>query len=278
MNTIKSLVIVICGLALFLLPSAAFAQSISEISNLPETVNTAIGQSTEVVVNFKYTGGATKLSASVQGDVLPPGLSLSPVEYGASGATSVKYAGVPTRVGDYPLTLVITDSNGLSATKKFTVKVSDFTLTTTSLPTMVAGKKYSTPLKFTYAGAKVTPLLKITDITPDAYLNIAFMNLNAASDGSFLLTMSPIKVGKFSFKATVMIGNLPVATQVYTVNVVKTDAQARTTQTTTSTTKTATTTTKSGEETETVSEVVVPETNEDVSWFRKVLHFFRDLF
>lgn len=283
----KTIAIYITALVVAALtPLGVSAQSVFEITNLPETINTAIGQETKTYISFKYMGGTSKPSVSVQGDVLPAGLALSPIEYGPQGVNTVKYSGVPTTAGEFPLKLVFLDGNGQTVTKNFTVKVGGFALTTTKLPAAVAGKKYSTKIAFTYPGTTAVPLMRITDITQDSYINVAYMNINA-SGGAFLLEMNPVKTGTFSFKGTVSINDIKVATQNFTINVVATDAQAKAltgstpaTKTTTATAPKATssakaTTTDSTREESTTTEEAL---EEEMSWFEKLLNFFRNLF
>src|SRR3990172_6090679 len=86
------------------------------------------------------SGGSGSYTWSVVPGTLPPGLSL--VQNGNAGQIS----GTPSEIGTYTFTIRVTDSDGLIATKQFTVAVSSLTIITTQLASGITGFAYSQTL------------------------------------------------------------------------------------------------------------------------------------
>ncbi|MCU1369887.1 MAG: Ig family protein [Ilumatobacteraceae bacterium] len=82
------------------------------------------------------TGGTGALTWTVASGSLPPGLSLS----------SGQISGNPTAAGTSTFALRVTDASGRSSQRTFTITVTSFSVTTTSLPAGVINTPYSVTL------------------------------------------------------------------------------------------------------------------------------------
>lgn len=159
---------------------------------------------------FLYTqsliasGGTAPYTFSISGGLLPPGLNLSP-----AGVIS----GVPTLAGTYAFTAKVTDSNGWTASKNFSVTIMDLTTPgplnindTVPFPPADTGKPYAAqvyvagsagPFTFTMAaggslppGVTLDPVLGTISGTPTTAGISPFSvtvtdNLNRQATGSF---------------------------------------------------------------------------------------------
>ncbi|WP_421118270.1 putative Ig domain-containing protein [Aquihabitans daechungensis] len=82
------------------------------------------------------TGGTGSLAWSVASGSLPPGLGLS----------GSQITGTPSTAGTSTVTLKVTDASGRSSQRTFSITVTSFSITTTSLPTGVINTPYSVTL------------------------------------------------------------------------------------------------------------------------------------
>jgi subtilisin family serine protease len=87
---------------------------------------------------FTGSGGTGSYSWTKSAGTFPPGLTLN------SGTPSATLSGIPTTVGTYNFTLQLADANSQSTTHSYTVVVATpVSVTTSSLPTGVAGSAYN---------------------------------------------------------------------------------------------------------------------------------------
>jgi len=151
--------------------------------------------------DFTATGGTTPYSWNISAGAPPPGITMS-----ANG----DFAGVPTSAGTFNFTVLITDANGQSATRKFSVAINTppLQITTRTLPQGQQGIAYSegftatggvTPYSWsTFAGAPPT------GITMNATGNLAGV---------------PTSTGTFNFTVLVTDANGTTATGNFSITV-----------------------------------------------------------
>jgi hypothetical protein len=116
----------------------------------PLVITTTVGPlvvGSPVEILLSATGGNPPVVWSVSSGALPPGLSLvsqarlTITRAAAEGDTRI--VGTPTTPGDFSFTLTATDSNGLSASRSFSVQVtSPLTISTSTAPAGRVGTPY----------------------------------------------------------------------------------------------------------------------------------------
>lgn len=133
--------------------SRSFAVTVGSALNI--TTLTLPGAATGVAYSQTLTaaGGAPPLAWSVSGS-LPPGLQLNP----ASG----QITGTPTAGGAYTFTAQVRDGASATATRQFTITVSEgLTITTSVLPAASEGASYSHQLQAAGGTAPYTWVLAV---------------------------------------------------------------------------------------------------------------------
>jgi hypothetical protein len=141
------------------IPAQTATANFTLVEDPPITIQTtsipAAIATTPYTTTFAATGGTAPLSYTLQ-SVPPPGLSLN--------ATSGVLSGTVATAATYPLTLVVTDTHGLTANRAFSlVVVPKLQITTTSLPDGREGRSYFADLTATggtgiYAWTATAPL------------------------------------------------------------------------------------------------------------------------
>ena len=186
-----------------------------ELNDFPDSFNAVAGQEFKAYINFIYSGSRSRLGVSITGNDLPDDVKLGYIEYGSNGVNSILFSGIPRKVKNYPLKLVLTDNYGIVLTKNFTFNVSGLVFKDESFPNAVLKKPYSMNINFTYAGSK-TPVLSVYDLPEN--LQFSFLNFNA-SDGVFNLKFTPFKIGKYAFKGDAMVDGVVVGTKTFSITV-----------------------------------------------------------
>lgn len=151
---------------------------------------------------LKALGGSGYYTWSVVGGALPPGIKL-----GTSGTLS----GAATAPGGYAFTVRAKDSTGNTALQRLSMRVLPMAVTTSSLPSGVAGKAYPwTQLQV--AGGKATYVWSIASGSLPAGLTLG-------SGGG--LSGTPVSPGTATFTVRVTDGSIPknVTTRTLTLTV-----------------------------------------------------------
>lgn len=134
------------------------------------------------------TGGTAPYSWSVTAGTLPGGTSLTP-----GGVLS----GTPTATGTFTFTLKATDARGASATRVFTLTITNasqtLSITTTSLPNASTSASYSETLTASGGSPPYSWSISGGSLPPG-------LNLNAATGA---ITGTPLTTGSFAFTARV---------------------------------------------------------------------------
>ncbi|MFZ0228272.1 MAG: putative Ig domain-containing protein, partial [Mycobacterium sp.] len=168
-----------------------------QTSSLPQGVaSTAYSGAT-----LQATGGVTSYTWSISSGSLPTGLTLNT----STGAIT----GTPTTAGTFNFTAKVIDSGTpqQSATANLSIKIDGpLTITTTSLPTAVAGAAYSQSLAATEGVTPYTWSLSASTLPPGLSLN--------ASTGA--ITGTPTTAGPYSF--TVKVADSETVPQSVTAN------------------------------------------------------------
>ena len=186
-----------------------------ELNDFSSKINVVAGEKFNTYINFIYTGPEPYLGVSIVGNKLVDGLKLGYVSYGANGVDNITYSGVPTKVGDYPLKLVITDNNGVSAVTPFEVVVSGVTFTDSLLPDAAVNQSYTQNINYAYAGSDV-PTISFYPSSSD--LGIRFLN-SVGSGGSARLDLNPGKPGNFTVRVEASLNGVALGSKVFSINV-----------------------------------------------------------
>lgn len=138
---------------------------------------------------FVWTGSVPPLTWQAAG--LPPGLSLATTPDTMNpGATmgDAEITGVPTTVGDYLITITVTDASGASATQLVPLRVSPMGLWHDNVPGTV-GEEYSAGL-FVAGGVPPYSLTIVSGKLPEGL----------ALDGAGRITGTPLESGGFGLR------------------------------------------------------------------------------
>ncbi len=149
-------------------------------------------------VTLKSNPSGAKWSKS--SGTLPTGLKLT---------SAGKLSGTPTKAGNFTFTVKAT-ANGLSSTKKFTVKVTQTTVTATIPSTIVKGVSYTWTPKAT-GGTSAYKWSKSSGTLPTG------MKINASTGK---ITGKPTKAGTFKFTIKAVDKNKIAGTKAFTVKVI----------------------------------------------------------
>ncbi len=159
---------------------------------------------------LKASGGATPYTWTKASGTIPPGLTLN--------RSTGKLSGKPTRAGTYTFTVKATDKNKVSATKSYTVKVTQTTITGT-LTNGVRNSSYSRTLSASGGTAPYTWTISSGTLPPGLTLN--------RSTGK--LSGRPTRAGTYMFTVKAKDKNGAEGTKSFTVRV--TEPSLRTVQT-----------------------------------------------
>jgi len=164
-------------------------------------------------VRFVYSG-SRQLGASIVGS-LPPGVILGSINYGTNGIDTVRITGTPTKIGNYPFSLIITDNNGALIVKPLNLVVKTLFKDAT-LPNATPNKPYSQVINFYYGGSN-TPRINFSTSSPsDFYLESTSVN---GYSGVVTLKLTPFKAGQFTIKADAIINGITVDTKTFNLTV-----------------------------------------------------------
>ena len=170
------------------------------------TAPTISGTLTDGVVGKSYsktlkaTGGTSPYTWTKSSGTLPTGLKV--------GKTTGKISGKPTEAGTYKFKIKVTDANGITATKSYTVTITAPKISGT-LSAGVVGKSYSKTLKASGGTAPYT-WTKSSGTMPTG-LKIG------KTTGK--ISGKPTKAGTYKFKIKVTDANGITATKSYTVKI-----------------------------------------------------------
>jgi uncharacterized protein (TIGR03437 family) len=151
----------------------------------PQLGNPSLGSPYSAALNYTVTG-AWPYTWTISQGALPPGLQIA----SENGVIS----GTPTAAGSYTFTVHVADTAGNTATKTYTVTVSEATLRITSatLPTATIGVPYSFQLAVTGGAA------------PYTWRSISRLPLNVfLGPGTGLLSGTPGETGEFDLTVEV---------------------------------------------------------------------------
>jgi len=197
---------------------ASIAAGSFSLVDFPGTYHAAAGQKFEKDIIFYYSGSSVTPKASVTGNNLPSGLSLSSVSLVKQGSYTVKYFGTPKESGDFDLTLLLTDDTGALSTTDFKMNIGTLVWSPAPLPAAVLKKPYVRNVYYTYPGTDAL-MFKLHDIPDELQFN--YLNL-VGRGGFFTLNFVPQKAGQFSFKADVFVNGISLGTKTLTVTVTST--------------------------------------------------------
>ncbi|MBQ7593922.1 MAG: putative Ig domain-containing protein [Synergistaceae bacterium] len=149
---------------------------------------------------LKASGGTASYTWTKSSGTLPTGLKLN--------KSSGKISGTPTEAGKFTFKVKVTDKNGATATKSFTMTITAPKITGT-LKNGTVKKSYSVTLKASGGTASYT-WTKSSGTLPTG------LKLNKTSGK---ISGTPTKAGKFTFKVKVTDKNGATATKSYTVTI-----------------------------------------------------------
>ncbi len=168
--------------------------------------NTIRGVSYSVQLSGKK--GKTPYTWTVSDGKLPDGLKLT--------KSTGKITGKPTKAGIFTFTVQLKDNNGYTATKAFTVKVTQTTLNLTVPATIIRGKSYTCTPKVSGGTSSYKWTISKGKL-PDG------LSINASTGK---ITGKPTKAGTFKFTVKVTDKNNVAATKAFTVKVTQTTITA----------------------------------------------------
>ena len=139
--------------ATFVLTKQADAAGSFQLLGFRSSSTAVVNLPFKYVVNYIYSGDSVS-HISLVGQTLPEGIELGSITYGANGVDSIEISGVPKKIGEYPLNLVITDNDGALLSQSFTIKVisSIYEIETESISNGCVGSQYSSSIKVDFLG------------------------------------------------------------------------------------------------------------------------------
>ena len=153
---------------------------------------------------LKAIGGAEPYTWSISEGALPNGLKL--------GEATGKITGSPTKAGKFTFTVKVVDKNGAAATKAYTVKVTQTTISGTIPSTATRKSTYAGTLTASNGAKPYTWSISKGEL-PDG------LKLNETTGK---ITGSPTKAGKFTFTVKAVDKNKVAATKACTVKITQT--------------------------------------------------------
>jgi uncharacterized protein (TIGR03437 family) len=152
--------------------------------------------------NLEATGGSGRYNFAIIANSLPPGLNLN--------ASSGAITGTPTTTGTYSFQVRVTDSNGCTGTKAYTVVVNcgSITLNPATLPNGAVGAPYTQSLTASGTRPPYTFPLTSGQLPPG-------LSLNAFG----VLAGTPTMAGTYNFSVRVSDGNTCFTDKSYTITV-----------------------------------------------------------
>ncbi len=154
--------------------------------------------------SLKVSGGTAPYRWSVSSGFLPDGLQIN--------ANTGKITGTILEAGNFNFTVKVRDTNGQSAVKKFTMKVTQTTIAASIPATIVRGKSYTWTPKATGGTSAYKWTISKGSLPTGMKIN--------ASTGK--ITGKPTKAGTFNFTVKVTDKNKIAATKAFTVKVTQT--------------------------------------------------------
>ena len=172
------------------------AKAVKPTITTTSLANGVRGKSYSVTLKSNPSGAKWSKSSGT----LPTGLKLT---------SAGKLSGTPTKAGNFTFTVKAT-ANGLSSTKKFTVKVTQTTVTATIPATIVKGASYTWTPKAS-GGTSAYKWSKSSGTLPTG------MKINASTGK---ITGKPTKAGTFKFTIKAVDKNKIAGTKAFTVKVI----------------------------------------------------------
>ena len=183
--------------------SKSFTVKVTQ-TTLTGTIPATITRKASCKWTLKASGGASPYTFTVSSGKLPAGLSLN--------SSTGKISGTPTKAGNFTFTIKAKDKNGAAATKSFTVKVTQTTLTG-SIPATITRKASclwtlkvsggTSPYTFTVSGGKLP----------------AGLSLNSKTGK---ISGTPTKAGTYTFTIKAKDKNGAASSKSFTVKVTQT--------------------------------------------------------
>lgn len=183
-----------------------------QLIGFSNSVKAAVGQPYSMTINYFYSGNNYSDLSLVGSHALIDDLKFSPVAYGSNGFDSVVLSGTPTVVGDYLLTLVLTDNYGALLSQPFDFNVVGdhiLNITTNSIPDGTAGLNYSAAINLNWIGGN-DPTFTFFGLPrgiSQQYVSNRIASNNSGSE-TINLSGSPIAPGQFTITLSAVEGNI----------------------------------------------------------------------
>lgn len=164
-------------------------------------VGTAYSQS------ISTANGTSPFTPTLASGTLPPGVTLST----SSGSVAGSLTGTPTTAGTYTFTIQVADKNGQTATQQYTVTISNYAITTASLPAGTVGTGYYQTLAVSNGTSPYTFSVTQGSLPPG-------LNIGVSTDKtSGVISGTPTTAGTYTFTVQVKDNNGLTSTQDYSL-------------------------------------------------------------
>ena len=209
-----------------------FTVGVSDSSNPPQTTTQSLSlqvapfafsapsRLSDGGVGQNYFGGLSLLNGTgpftfvVTSGSLPPGIAMTP----ATGT----FSGAPTTAGTYTFTVQVTDADGQTASRQFTIVVQPFAVATTSLPNGTVNQGYFAPIQLSNGAVPFVFTISAGSLPPGLTVSALYPNgtPGATSGTAGAISGVPTTPGSYSFtvQATDKNGNLATATYTLTIS------------------------------------------------------------
>ena len=196
--------------------SKTFTVNITAAPTLTGTFNASASAGKSYTGKATVTGGTSPYTWTYSGN-LPAGLRFT-----SSGRTAT-VSGTPTTAGTFTFTIKVTDANGISVSKSFTVKVTKPAISGTFKTTGTLNKSYSSSVR---ASGGTTPYkwVKSSGSLPTG-LKLTYSGATAK------LTGKPTRAGTFKFALRVTDKNGGTDTESFTITIPSTASNNRSSST-----------------------------------------------